>query len=431
MAQIKISQLTPKNAPLMDTDLLAIAELQVGTYESKKITGLEIAQRAQQGMQAELVSGTNIKTIEGQTLLGSGNIDLTKADVGLSNVDNTSDMSKPISTDMQTALDDKQEFLVSGTNIKTVEGQSLLGSGNIDITKADVGLSNVDNTSDLNKPISTATQTALNAKQDTLVSGTNIKTINGNSVLGSGNLTVNSVNPTNRYVPFNYNGVPGDSILSMNDPNVGYFGWSGFKTQIGQFLAPPIGVDQSNIAPYLDSYGISASKSPSVSTVTLGDYYQNGGLNFGLVENVMTGSYLYANNADGNHLYMDFGQQIYYFGYQYGIYPYPLYGLQIEGNNGTFSINAGANAYSPAIEYNSASNIMLMRSGYNDQFGYNGNNFEINNSLGAVIINTSQHIKMANANMFATGVATFTMTSKALKIVDNLNQIYYLPLYTI
>lgn len=33
-------------------------------------------------------------------------------------------------------------------------------------------------------------QNALNAKQDTLVSGTNIKTINGSSVLGSGNLTI-------------------------------------------------------------------------------------------------------------------------------------------------------------------------------------------------------------------------------------------------
>lgn len=53
------------------------------------------------------------------------------------------------------------------------------------VTKAQVGLSNVDNTSDANKPVSTATQTALNAKQDTLVSGTNIKTINGSSVLGS------------------------------------------------------------------------------------------------------------------------------------------------------------------------------------------------------------------------------------------------------
>ncbi len=53
------------------------------------------------------------------------------------------------------------------------------------VTKSQVGLSNVDNTADADKPISSATQTALNAKQDTLVSGTNIKTINGSSVLGS------------------------------------------------------------------------------------------------------------------------------------------------------------------------------------------------------------------------------------------------------
>jgi hypothetical protein len=34
-------------------------------------------------------------------------------------------------------------------------------------------------------------QTALNGKQDTLVSGTNIKTVNGNSLVGSGNVTTN------------------------------------------------------------------------------------------------------------------------------------------------------------------------------------------------------------------------------------------------
>jgi nitrogen fixation protein len=66
------------------------------------------------------------------------------------------------------ALAGKQATLVSGTNIKTIEGQSLVGSGNIDLSKSDVGLGNVDNTSDADKPISTATQTALNAKQNTL-----------------------------------------------------------------------------------------------------------------------------------------------------------------------------------------------------------------------------------------------------------------------
>lgn len=54
------------------------------------------------------------------------------------------------------------------------------------IDKSFVGLGNVDNTSDANKPISTSTQTALNAKQNTLVSGTNIETIEGISILGSG-----------------------------------------------------------------------------------------------------------------------------------------------------------------------------------------------------------------------------------------------------
>ncbi len=39
------------------------------------------------------------------------------------------------------------------------------------VTKAQVGLNNVDNTSDKNKPISTAVQTALNLKQDISSSG--------------------------------------------------------------------------------------------------------------------------------------------------------------------------------------------------------------------------------------------------------------------
>jgi hypothetical protein len=48
----------------------------------------------------------------------------------------------------------------------------------------------VENTSDLGKPISTAAQTESDTKQDTLVSGTGIKTINGGSLLGAGNITI-------------------------------------------------------------------------------------------------------------------------------------------------------------------------------------------------------------------------------------------------
>lgn len=86
------------------------------------------------------------------------------------------------------------------------------------VTKAQVGLSNVDNTSDANKPVSIATQTALDLKQDTLVSNTNIKTINGESILGAGNI-VTSVELEYRhdFNVFDYLGkAPSDSLESDN-----------------------------------------------------------------------------------------------------------------------------------------------------------------------------------------------------------------------
>jgi hypothetical protein len=65
----------------------------------------------------------------------------------------------PISTAAQTAIDAKQDTLVSGTNIKTINSTSLLSSGDV-------------------------------AVQETLVSGTNIKTLNSESLLGSGNIEI-------------------------------------------------------------------------------------------------------------------------------------------------------------------------------------------------------------------------------------------------
>ena len=70
--------------------------------------------------------------------------------------------------------------------VTTVNGQI----GDVVINPASLGLGQVDNTADADKPISTATQNALDAKQDTLVSGSNIKTINGQPVVGSGDLEI-------------------------------------------------------------------------------------------------------------------------------------------------------------------------------------------------------------------------------------------------
>jgi len=194
------------------------------------------------GVQPTLVSGENIKTINGETILGSGDLTIDKTDVGLGNVDNTSDADKPISTATQTALDNKADLVggkVPSSQIPAIAISEFLGAVNsqaamlallgqegdwcirtdVDLTyiligtdptdidnwqeivtptgavtsvngytgvvvldQNDIGLGNVDNTSDLNKPISTATQTALNGKFNN-PTGTSAQYIDGTGAL--------------------------------------------------------------------------------------------------------------------------------------------------------------------------------------------------------------------------------------------------------
>lgn len=74
-------------------------------------------------------------------------------------------------TDLESALSGKEPTINAGTTSQYWRGDKSWQT----LDKSAVGLGNVDNTSDLNKPISTATQTALNAKQD---SATAINTSN-------------------------------------------------------------------------------------------------------------------------------------------------------------------------------------------------------------------------------------------------------------
>lgn len=98
----------------------------------------------------------NTRKVNGHAL--SADVTVTKSDVGLGNVDNTADMNKPVSTAQQTALDAKVP------NTRKVNGHAL--SADVTLSKSDVGLGNVDNTADMDKPVSTATQTALGGKVD-------------------------------------------------------------------------------------------------------------------------------------------------------------------------------------------------------------------------------------------------------------------------
>lgn len=80
---------------------------------------------------------------------------VTKAQVGLSAADNTSDVNKPVSTAQATAIAIVQA---------DIDGHQADVANPHAVTKAQVGLSAADNTSDADKPVSTAQLAALNLK---------------------------------------------------------------------------------------------------------------------------------------------------------------------------------------------------------------------------------------------------------------------------
>jgi hypothetical protein len=111
-----------------------------------------------------------------------------RANLGLGNVDNTSDASKPISAATQTALDLKASAAMLAAHIAITVDTNMLATkaaltdlndyapiaspiftGSVSgISKSMVGLGFVDNTSDTAKPVSTKTQAALDLKSNTL-----------------------------------------------------------------------------------------------------------------------------------------------------------------------------------------------------------------------------------------------------------------------
>lgn len=90
---------------------------------------------------------------------------VTKAQVGLSNVDDTSDADKPVSKAQKAAIDVKAD----DADLKAHVGNASNPHG---VTKDQVGLGNVDDTADADKPVSGPQKAALDKKADaTALSG--------------------------------------------------------------------------------------------------------------------------------------------------------------------------------------------------------------------------------------------------------------------
>lgn len=107
-------------------------------------------------------NGTTLNHSNSVTALSTASLKKVKYD-GTGHITGTSDVT---ASDLPSHTHD--QYLTSHQTIKTINNQSLLGSGNLTVV------------------------TDISGKQDLLVSGTNIKTINNQSLLGSGNIQVSA-----------------------------------------------------------------------------------------------------------------------------------------------------------------------------------------------------------------------------------------------
>jgi hypothetical protein len=160
-AQTALDLKAPLDSPTFTGTVAGITKAMVGlgnvanTSDADK--AISTATQNALDLKAPLASPTFTGTVSG----------ITKGMVGLSQVDNTSDANKPISTLTQTALDAKLNSSTAATTYAPIASPTFTGTV-AGITKSMVGLANVDNTSDINKPVSSATQEELNLKLDIL-----------------------------------------------------------------------------------------------------------------------------------------------------------------------------------------------------------------------------------------------------------------------
>ena len=217
--------------------------------EKTKLSGIET------GAQKNTITGVKGNA---ETTYRTGNVNITATNIGLGNVNNTSDAEKPISTATKTALDGKQakvtgaattitdsnltadRALISNSsgkvavssvtstelgyldgvtsNIQTQLNNKLSSApvtsvnnktGAVSLKASDVGLGNVDNTSDANKPISNATQAALNDKQSKITANGILK---GN---GTGGVSA-AVKGTDYFTPADVNEIAAEAAKKVD-----------------------------------------------------------------------------------------------------------------------------------------------------------------------------------------------------------------------
>lgn len=170
--------------------------------DGNKIDALDKEMATKQDL---LVSGTNIKTINSQSLLGEGNIEIESgSNIPFLFINSTAHLSGDFAA-VKNAIANKTPFELYYVNILGygdiaapevcfVSGEIIQATFHFESTTANHTVVQTTIT-----PTGVSADTSYHSYQEQLVSGTNIKTINGESILGEGNLEISGSGGTTDY----------------------------------------------------------------------------------------------------------------------------------------------------------------------------------------------------------------------------------------
>lgn len=170
--------------------------------DGNKIDALDKEMATKQDL---LVSGTNIKTINSQSLLGEGNIEIESgSNIPFLFINSTTHLSGDFAA-VKNAIANKTPFELYYVNILGygdiaapevcfVSGENIQATFHFESTTANHTVVQTTIT-----PTGVSADTSYHSYQEQLVSGTNIKTINGESILGEGNLEISGSGGTTDY----------------------------------------------------------------------------------------------------------------------------------------------------------------------------------------------------------------------------------------
>jgi hypothetical protein len=263
-------------------------------------------------------------------------------------------------------------LIKTGDNTAISGTPKVLSDGNGNNLPMEVSTTGVNFTNQLQQGgVAVPTQANLAAKQDTLVSGTNIKTINGTSVLGSGNIVTPSTPPS---------GVAGAIQFSagsaFNSDAANLF-WDDTNNRLGVGTNAPINnltIIHSTSGSTSGDKGITVGNSNTANALSFGSYF-----NIGVISGP-SGPLMLQTPASNKGVSISTGYLI----------PSAMAHIQGSGTtSGTTSLLVQNSGGTTVLSINDAGGFFTTTSNFSSVMTNDSNSLQVTGSIAAIRVGTS------------------------------------------